>query len=77
MDIMAALGSVFSFFFSPYTLGALTHFANGIVIALLFAAFFYSWLPGPNWLKGAFFSLLPWLFAITLITRGHRNQIRK
>ena len=67
MDIMAALGSVFPFRISPYILGALTHFANGIVIALLFAAFFYSWLPGPNWLKGMLFSLLPWLFAITLL----------
>ena len=67
MDVMAALGSVFPFRISPYILGALTHFANGIVIALLFAAFFYSWLPGPNWLKGMLFSFLPWLFAITLL----------
>ena len=67
MDIMAALGSVFPLKASPYALGAIVHFGNGIVLALIYAAFFYSWLPGPNWLKGALFSLLPWLFAITLL----------
>ena len=67
MDIMAALGSVFPFKFSPYLLGALVHLGNGIVLALIYAAFFYSWLPGPTWLRGALFSLLPWLFAITLL----------
>lgn len=67
MDIMAALGSVFPFKLSPYVLGALIHFGNGVVLALIYAAFFYFWLPGPNWLRGALFSLLPWLFAITLL----------
>lgn len=67
MDIMAALGSVFPFKFSPYILGALVHFGNGVVLALIYAAVFYRWLPGPNWLRGALFSLLPWLFAITLL----------
>lgn len=67
MDIMAALGSVFPFKISPYVAGFLVHFGIGIALALSFAAFFFSWLPGPNWLKGAVFSLLPWLFAITLL----------
>ena len=67
MDIMAALGSVFPFKFSPYILGSLVHLGNGIVLALIYAAFFYPWLPGPGWLRGAIFSLLPWLFAITLL----------
>ena len=67
MDIMAALGSVFPLKASPYALGAIVHFGNGIVLAIIYAVFFYSWLPGPTWLKGALFSLLPWLFAITLL----------
>ena len=67
MDIMAALGSVFPFKISPYVPGFLVHFGIGIALALCYAAFFFSWLPGPNWLKGAVFSLLPWLFAITLL----------
>ena len=67
MDIMAALGSVFPLKISPYVLGAIVHFGNGIVLAIIYAAFFYSWLPGPTWLRGAIFSLVPWLFAITLL----------
>jgi hypothetical protein len=67
MDIMAALGSVFPLKISPYLAGFLLHFGIGIALALSFAAFFFSWLPGPNWFKGAVFSLLPWLFAITLL----------
>ena len=67
MDIMAALGSVFPLKISPYILGAIVHFGNGIVLAIIYAAFFYSWVPGPTWLRGALFSLLPWLFAITLL----------
>ncbi|MGH7831174.1 MAG: DUF6789 family protein [Candidatus Binatia bacterium] len=67
MDIMAALGSIFPLKISPYILGFLIHFGIGIALALIYAAFFYSWLPSPNWLKGILFSLLPWLFAITLL----------
>ena len=67
MDIMAALGSVFPFNMSPYIPGFLVHFGTGIGLAFVYAAFFFSWLPGPRWLKGAIFSLLPWLFAITLL----------
>ncbi len=67
MDIMAALGAVFPFNVSPYVPGAIVHFANGIILAGIYAVFFYFWLPGPNWLRGMLFSLLPWLFAITLL----------
>ena len=67
MDIMAALGSVFPVKISPYVLGFLVHFGNGVILALIYAAFFYSWLPGPTWVRGALYSLLPWLFAITLL----------
>ena len=67
MDIMAALGSVFPLRISPYLLGAVAHFGFGIVLAIIYAVFFYSWLPGPTWLRGALYSLLPWLFAITLL----------
>lgn len=67
MDIMAALGSVFPFKISPYVLGFLVHFGNGVILALIYAAFFYSWLPGPTWVRGTLYSLLPWLFAITLL----------
>ena len=67
MDVMAALGSVFPFKISPYIFGAFIHLFNGIALAFIFVLFFHSWLPGPNWLRGVLFSLLPWLFAITLL----------
>lgn len=67
MDIMAALGSVFPFQISPYIFGSLAHFGFGIFLGLTYAAFFFGWLPGPRWLKGAIFSILPWVFAITLL----------
>jgi hypothetical protein len=67
MDIMAALGSVFPLNISPYIPGFLIHFGIGVALAIGYALFFFGWLPGPNWLKGAAFSLLPWLFAITLL----------
>lgn len=67
MDIMAALGSVFPLEISPYILGFLIHFSIGIGLAVIYAAFFNCWLPGSNWLRGTLFSLLPWLFAITLL----------
>lgn len=67
MDIMAALGSVFPLKISPYIPGSLLHFAIGIGLTFVYAALFFWWLPGPHWLRGAIFSLLPWLFAITLL----------
>lgn len=67
MDIIAALGGVFPFNISPYVMGSLIHFGIGISLALAYALFFDPWLPGPGWLRGALFSLVPWLFAITLL----------
>lgn len=67
MDIMAALGGVFPFNLSPYILGAVIHFSVGISLAVVYAVVFDSWLPGPGWLRGALFSLAPWVFAITLL----------
>lgn len=67
MDIIAALGGVFPFNISPYVMGSLVHVGMGISLALIYALFFDRWLPGPGWLRGALFSLVPWLFAITLL----------
>lgn len=66
MDIIAALGGVLPFNISPYVMGSLVHVGIGISLALIYALSFDRWLPGPGWLRGALFSLIPWLFAITL-----------
>ena len=67
MDVIAALGGVFPFDLSPYVMGSLVHLGIGISLALIYALSFDPWLPGPGWLRGALFSFLPWLFAITLL----------
>jgi len=67
MDIMSALGSIFPPKISPYIPGFLLHFAIGIGLTFIYAALFFWWLPGPHWLRGAIFSILPWLFAIILL----------
>lgn len=67
MDIMAALGGVFPFDLSPYIMGSVIHFGMGISLAVIYVLFFDPWLPGPGWLRGALFSFIPWLFAITLL----------
>ena len=70
MDIMAALGGVFPFNMSPYFMGSVIHLGIGISLALIYALFFHSWVPGPGWVRGALFSFLPWIFAITLLGPG-------
>ena len=35
----------------------------GTILSLIYAAFFYDLLPGPGFLKGMIYSLLPWLMA--------------
>ncbi len=67
MDIIGALGGVFPFDLSPYFLGSLVHLGMGTSLALIYALLFDPWLPGPRWFRGALFSILPWLFAITLL----------
>ncbi len=67
MDVMAALGGIFPFEISPYVPGTIIHVGTGISLGLVYALFFAPRLPGPGWLRGALFSLLPWVFAITLL----------
>lgn len=67
MDLLLALGSMLPLGMSPYLVGGVMHLATGVILALLYAVVFERMLPGPRWLRGATFSLLPWLFAITLM----------
>lgn len=68
MDIMAALGGAFPFDLSPYVMGSVIHLGIGISLAVIYGLFFDPWLPGPGWLRGALFSFVPWIFAITLLS---------
>ncbi len=59
---LGALGTSFRF---PDKLGMVSqegfHAFMGIMMALGYAWLFYAWLPGPRWLRGVTFSLIPWL----------------
>ncbi len=48
-------------------LGWLGHFMIGTILALIYAAFFVSRLPGPPPVRGAIFSLAPWLMAQVVV----------
>ena len=37
------------------------HTLMGVLMALAYAWIFIRWLPGPGWVRGILFSLLPWL----------------
>ncbi len=64
MDIMYALGGLFPWQISPYIPGAIVHGGIGSALALLYALIFARMLPGPRWIRGALYSLLPWLLAV-------------
>lgn len=67
MDLLWALGSLIPLGLSPYVVGGLIHLGIGVGLALLYVWTFERLVPGPRWARGALFSLLPWLFAITLM----------
>jgi uncharacterized membrane protein YagU involved in acid resistance len=60
MNIGAMLGSVMG---GSLVLGWMAHFIIGTVLAIIYAALFASRLPGPGFLRGATYGLLPWLMA--------------
>lgn len=64
MNVPAMLSS---FMGMPIFLGWAMHFMIGIVLAVQFAAFANSRLPGPAALRGILFALIPWLMAQLLV----------
>ena len=60
MNIGAMLGSVMG---GSLVLGWMAHFIIGTGLALGYAAVFASRLPGPGFLRGAIYGVLPWLMA--------------
>lgn len=60
MNIGAMLGS---FLGGSLVLGWLAHFVIGTVLAVIYAAGFVHRLPGPAWIRGAVYGLVPWIVA--------------
>jgi len=66
MDLLGSLGSLVPVG-APYLVGGVIHLANGVILALIYAAFLAPILPGPRWARGALYSLAPWLFALVAL----------
>lgn len=66
MDLLGSLGSLAPVG-APYLVGGVIHLLNGVILALIYAAFVAPMLPGPRWARGALYSLAPWLFALVAL----------
>ncbi|HEY3447876.1 MAG TPA: DUF6789 family protein, partial [Myxococcales bacterium] len=64
MNIGAMLGSVMG---GSLVLGWMAHFVIGTALAVGYGAFVATRLPGPGALRGALFSIAPWLMAQTIV----------
>jgi len=67
MDLIRALGQALPIGLPTYLTGSLIHVFNGVVLATIYALAFAAWLPGPRPLKGALYSILPWIFAVVAL----------
>ncbi len=67
MDLIWALGQALPIGLPTYLTGSLVHLFNGVVLAIIYALAFATWLPGPRPLRGALYSILPWVFAIVAL----------
>ncbi len=67
MDLIGALGQALPIGLPTYLTGSLVHLFNGVVLAIIYALAFATWLPGPRPLKGALYSILPWIFAVVAL----------
>jgi uncharacterized membrane protein YagU involved in acid resistance len=47
--------------------GWLLHFVIGIVLAFLYVYFFREFLPGPYWVKGMVYGVLPWVISLIML----------
>jgi uncharacterized membrane protein YagU involved in acid resistance len=64
MNIGAMLGSVMG---GGAAIGWIAHFMVGAILALAFAALFAQRLPGPSFIRGMLYGVLPWLAAQILV----------
>jgi uncharacterized membrane protein YagU involved in acid resistance len=60
MNIGGMLGSVMG---GSLYLGWMAHFVIGTVLAIVYATFFVTRLPGPGFVRGALYGLVPWIVA--------------
>jgi uncharacterized membrane protein YagU involved in acid resistance len=64
MNIGAMLASVMG---GSLFLGWMAHFAIGTVLAVIYATLFVTRLPGPGFVRGALYGLVPWIVAQVIV----------
>ncbi len=62
MDFGDMLGTQNPMVQMPYAMGWIMHFMVGVVLAMVYGMF-VSHLPGPAWLSGVLFAMLPFVIA--------------
>ncbi|MBI2864998.1 MAG: hypothetical protein HYX94_10610 [Chloroflexi bacterium] len=67
LDVARAFGALLSSGGEALFLGTALHVAVGIILGLIYAYGFYELLPGPGWLRGLIFSMLPTTFLLVFI----------
>ena len=67
MDLIGALGQALPIGLPVYLTGGLVHLGNGVILAIIYALAFATWLPGSRPVKGALYSVLPWVFAMVAL----------
>ncbi len=65
MNVGAMLASVMG---GSLFLGWMAHFVIGTVLAFIYATIFATRLPGPGFVRGALYGLLPWLLAQLVVS---------
>ena len=61
MDMGEMLGTMNPILVLPYSAGWVMHFVIGVILAYIYAAFLFDKLPFGGWLRGAIYSLIPFL----------------
>lgn len=67
IEVARALGMLFGVQGDALLIGTGLHMAIGIALGLLYAYGFYELLPGPGWVRGLTFSLLPTTFLLVFV----------
>ena len=61
MDMGIMLGTMNPMMELPYFLGWVMHFIIGTILTFIYAAFLFDKLPTEGWMKGAIYSIIPFL----------------
>ncbi|MDO8671822.1 MAG: hypothetical protein Q7O66_10395 [Dehalococcoidia bacterium] len=67
LDVARALGAMFNSGKEAVLIGSALHVTIGVIFGLIYAYGFSELLPGPGWIRGLIFSMLPTTFLLIFI----------